>query len=894
MVMTVLLTNNARSTLLSGINALQTEIRLRAGGGNTFPTITAPGQWFPITIEDSLGNIEIMRVIARSGDVFTVKRAQEGTTAKSFSANDVVELRLTVGAMQELVNDTHTNFGRIYMTPADGVDSKIGVPAGYYFNVRSPSDDSYVDEYQNVNGVAVATGKSYPSGALTQAMSEQIDKIGSLDYLSEQLDQIAVDKGWEASFVVDASGLSQQEINKGLNSISDLSSIENLYDGLRINVRNYHNDGFGVGGDFVYSAGLSKSLHDGGYFIDPSKTFPADWANRTQQNNWFNAKNTGAGVFVRVQTGVFNVEQWGVRGDGVAEEDIALNAIIQNIPEGATLNMIDRNCTILVDAKAGSLAEPPAAWKINRKVTILGTVGCTVKMKDFCTAWLNYTTVIDTVQITATDAKVLHLRVDANADNHYQVASDGHKWWEAAPSPLIPKRPPHGIIVRCLAGQTNTKNVEVAYNFVVRPVTGVGAIGSGVGNNSQDFYDKNLTIGCVENAKIYGNNMLRCRGNDVLFIAGVINSEAFNNTSENSYYHTSRMYSGCVGCSMWKNNAVYNYKALESLYNPTDNGYYRTTDTAHEQYKIQRSGVRIGSGFSDLVVGAGGNIRDSFIADCVLTYVGGLSPIINEGSTQAASTSLLNVATNCAISGVKSYDSPFYAAVILNTPTESFSTPKDCIINNNEYYRARLTVVLQSDNPIFIANKLIDCDNNPASLVSVIRARQANPFIANNTIEYSTKQSDGRAIVEFETAVKGVIDGHIVKNIRPTTTVTAANAEVYGSNASGKRIPLVAAYSQVSATNVNQIANNTLNISGSVSATSAVSTLAALETKFRPKRDEYFDFVVITAGTDTTVGERFLGKLTTFGSLQITLNGKLNIGTVAFNCNYQSSFFQLA
>ena len=51
MVMAVLLTNNARSTLLSGINALQTEIRLRAGGGNTFPTITAPGQWFPFSIQ---------------------------------------------------------------------------------------------------------------------------------------------------------------------------------------------------------------------------------------------------------------------------------------------------------------------------------------------------------------------------------------------------------------------------------------------------------------------------------------------------------------------------------------------------------------------------------------------------------------------------------------------------------------------------------------------------------------------------------------------------------------------------------------------------------------------------------------------------------------------------
>ena len=693
---------------------------------------------------------------------------------------------------------------------------------------------------------------------------------------------------------VDMTGWVKYSKSLEVVSISKLSSITNLHDGLIVYSQYYHADKYGVGGRFVYASGLSKSLHDGGYFIDPTKIFPTNWANLIQQNDWFNVKNSGTGIFVRIPTGYFNVEQWGVRGDGVSEEDIALNAIIQNIPEGATLNMINRTCTILVDAKVGSFAEPPAAWKINRKVTILGAVGCTVKMKDFCTAWLNYTTVIDTVQITATDAKVLHLRVDANADNHYQIAADGFKWWEAAPAPLVAKRPPHGIIVRCFSGQPNTKNVEVAYNFVTRPLTGVGAIGSGVGNDSQDFYDKNLTIGCVENAKIYGNSMFRCRGNDVLFIAGVINSIAYNNTSKNSYYHTSRMYSGVVGCSMWKNNAVYNYKALEALYNPTDNGYYRTTDTTHEQYKIQRSGVRIGSGYSDLVVGAGGNIRDSFITDCTLTYVGGLSPIINEDSTQGASTSLLNVATNCEIFGVKSYDTPFYAAVILNTPTGSFSPPAECKIHANEFYRSRRTVVLQSDNPFFYENRLVDCHNDPATTVSVIRARQANPCVVGNTIEYSTKQSDGRAIVEFETATKGVIDGNTVKNIRPKVTIAAANAEIFGSNASGKKIPLVAAYTQVSATNVNQIANNTLNISGSVSATSAVTTLAALEIKFRPIQDEYFDFVVVTAGTETIVGERFLGKLNIFGSLQITLNGKANIGTVAFNRNYQSSFFQLA
>lgn len=300
MVMTVLLTNNARSTLLSGINALQTEIRLRAGGGNTLPTITAPGQWFPITIEDSLGNIEIMRVIARSGDVLTVKRAQEGTTAKSFSANDVVELRLTVGAMQELVSDTHTNFGRIYMTPADGVDSKIGVPAGYYFNVRSPSDDSYVDEYQNVNGVAVATGKSYPSGALTQAMSEQIDKIGSLDYLSEQLDQIAVDKGWDASFVVDGHE-TQKEINETRtivkSSVFELITLnQNQIKPKALYKTKAFYDGNNYGSAFYYwDSTKSKLDANGGTIIDPANTGGFDGTYTTIES-FLSAQGAGLGT----------------------------------------------------------------------------------------------------------------------------------------------------------------------------------------------------------------------------------------------------------------------------------------------------------------------------------------------------------------------------------------------------------------------------------------------------------------------------------------------------------------------------------------------------------------------------------------------------------------------
>lgn len=74
--------------------------------------------------------------------------------------------------------------GKLYDTPEAGVDPVTGVADGDYFNVRSPNDESYVDEYQNIGGSAVATGKSYPSSqalnAVKQEQVEQKEKIGEV------------------------------------------------------------------------------------------------------------------------------------------------------------------------------------------------------------------------------------------------------------------------------------------------------------------------------------------------------------------------------------------------------------------------------------------------------------------------------------------------------------------------------------------------------------------------------------------------------------------------------------------------------------------------------------------------------------------------------------------
>jgi hypothetical protein len=96
--MSVLLKNNARSTLATGINDSTTTISVAASTGSRFPSPVG-GDWFPLALEDASGNIEYCKCTARSGDTLTVERAQEGSAAHAFSAGDAVELRLTAAAI---------------------------------------------------------------------------------------------------------------------------------------------------------------------------------------------------------------------------------------------------------------------------------------------------------------------------------------------------------------------------------------------------------------------------------------------------------------------------------------------------------------------------------------------------------------------------------------------------------------------------------------------------------------------------------------------------------------------------------------------------------------------------------------------------------------------------
>ncbi|AXF51448.1 tail fiber protein [Erwinia phage Pavtok] len=100
--MTVLLKNHARSTLATAVSSVDTLIRVRVGHGDMFPSPTASDEWFPLSIEDESGNIEVCRASLRNGDAISVQRGAEGSQARSFVAGAAVELRLTAGALADL------------------------------------------------------------------------------------------------------------------------------------------------------------------------------------------------------------------------------------------------------------------------------------------------------------------------------------------------------------------------------------------------------------------------------------------------------------------------------------------------------------------------------------------------------------------------------------------------------------------------------------------------------------------------------------------------------------------------------------------------------------------------------------------------------------------------
>lgn len=174
--------NNATTVLAAGINAAATSCSVSAGTGNIFPSVS-PGPPVKKFVATFFKNgdptiYEVVTVTQRVGDVFTIVRAQEGTTAKIWAANDFIAQVPTAGQQAALVqvddlqaqlNNFAPDIGsanayRVALTPA--ITAHVtGMPIRF----RAFSPNTAASTFNDGAGVAplvTAPGVPTPPGTL--------------------------------------------------------------------------------------------------------------------------------------------------------------------------------------------------------------------------------------------------------------------------------------------------------------------------------------------------------------------------------------------------------------------------------------------------------------------------------------------------------------------------------------------------------------------------------------------------------------------------------------------------------------------------------------------------------------------------------------------------------
>ena len=116
--------NNATTTLQAGIAPGATSCTLAPGTGSLFPFISS-GQAFFMTFLDAATELisEIVLVTARVGDVCTIVRAQQGTTAKTWNAADIASQLVTAGDSENFIQGSGLQSGLYNYTPGIGTNS---------------------------------------------------------------------------------------------------------------------------------------------------------------------------------------------------------------------------------------------------------------------------------------------------------------------------------------------------------------------------------------------------------------------------------------------------------------------------------------------------------------------------------------------------------------------------------------------------------------------------------------------------------------------------------------------------------------------------------------------------------------------------------------------------
>jgi hypothetical protein len=183
--MTILWSNNASTTVSGSITAASTTVQLAAGTGVLFPNPTG-GDYFCATFYDQATKTqnEIVHCTARSGDVCTIVRAQEGTVAQAWNAGDIFANLVTAGTLRAFVQTgaaPAANTTIVYVgddtstTPNLVICTTTPVPSalalGMQFNIRIKNNNTSAVNVQLNGGTSMSAtrqnGAALAQGDLT-------------------------------------------------------------------------------------------------------------------------------------------------------------------------------------------------------------------------------------------------------------------------------------------------------------------------------------------------------------------------------------------------------------------------------------------------------------------------------------------------------------------------------------------------------------------------------------------------------------------------------------------------------------------------------------------------------------------------------------------------------
>lgn len=186
--------NNAFTLTVNNIQPSDTSVNVTPGSGATFPNISAPGFSFLATLTNPalpLTINEIVLVTARSGDVMTIVRAQESTTAQVWNAGSQFQALTTAGVLTAFAQPgqlqaqttnftTDTGAANVYVaaftpsitTPIRGAPLRILI-------AHTNTGPSTLDAGSGAQPVILGNGATLSGGEITAGAIEEFTWNGS-------------------------------------------------------------------------------------------------------------------------------------------------------------------------------------------------------------------------------------------------------------------------------------------------------------------------------------------------------------------------------------------------------------------------------------------------------------------------------------------------------------------------------------------------------------------------------------------------------------------------------------------------------------------------------------------------------------------------------------------